>query len=191
MKGSYFTEAIKETEGRRFGLVGVAMFALMAIGFVVVGAWCLKISIAHTLKNRAATVWPTATGKITQSTVQIEEQGTPDFRTMYRPEVVARFQVNGKWYGCQEIFYGYGSTSSCGTAWRAVSPYPPGGTATVHYNPENPSESVLEPGFKGTNVLFLAVGSVFLFLGLIISIPLFFSRPAKPEEMPTPIKAAW
>ena len=195
MKGSYFSEAIKEgtelpPKERGPQLLGVSIFAVMAIAFVLCGVWCLKSALASSFKNQAATNWPTTQGKITQASVRVQEQGTSDFRTMYSPEVVVRFQVNDRWYSCENIYYGYGSTSSCGTVSRDMAGLAPGGTTTVHYNPARPSEAVLQPGFNGTNVVFLAVGSVFLLLGLALSIPLFFGK-SKPDPLVVPAKPAW
>jgi len=168
--------------------MGVTMFALMAVAFVVFGAWCLKNALASSFKNHQATTWPTVKGKITQATVRMEQRGGSDLRPLYWPEIVVRFQVNDRWFSCENLYYGYGSTSACGVVNRDLEPFSPGESATVYYNPENPAESVLQPGFKGTNGIFLAVGSVFLILGLGLSMPLFTSKPKPVDAAP---KRVW
>jgi hypothetical protein len=47
-----------------------------------------------------------------------------------------------------------------------VLEYPVNSNVAVYYNPLDPAQSVLEPGFKWSNMLFLLAGLVFLGFGI-------------------------
>lgn len=160
----------------------MAMFTAMVLGFCVSGAWCLRRAFSDAIRNQAALHWPALKGIVTESSVITKSYGNPNTRTMYAPQVNVRYQFEGQSYSCQTLYFGYGTTSNRGSIEADLATFRPGQDATVYYNPRDPSESVLSPGFKGANFTFIIVGTVLLGFGLLIGVPYFFSRPEQNEE---------
>lgn len=183
MKGSYLWESVREIaqpaslKGRMIRLLSVLMFVGMVAGFIVCGAWCLKRAVVDAGKNRAAESWPIANGKVTESTIKTISDSRDNMRDTFAPQILARFQVDGKWYSCREIYFGYGSTSNYGQVSADVAAVPAGGEVKVSYDPQNPNQSILKPGSHGTNVLFMVVGGVMLGIGLLLAVPLLLGKP--------------
>jgi hypothetical protein len=189
IKGSYLWESVREIaqlsrlKDRMTRLVSVVMFVGMVAGFVVCGSWCLKRSVVDSMKNRAAESWPVAIGKVTESTIKTISYSRDNMRDTYAPQILARFQIAGKWYSCREVYFGYGSTSNYGQVSADVAAIPTGGEVKVSYNPRNPNEAILRPGLDGTNVFFMAVGVVMLGIGLLLGIPLLFGKPKSESSL--------
>jgi len=148
------------TSGSIAGLVIGAILA--AVG------WFTAFSLGKPLRDRAAASidWPTADGRITRSELErFRERG----QTMYSADVAYEYALDGKTFGGNRVWFGDDARSSDPTAWRrAVERYPVGSGVKVHYDPDDPQESVLEPGltWAGSVIYFLGLG--FLALGGVI-----------------------
>ena len=93
------------------------------------------------------------TGYITHSKVTSNDSGEG---TMYGVSIRYRYEVNGRTFEGNRLRFGAGAYSEPDWAESAVDNYPEGAHVTVYYNSGRPSESVLEPGTKGSNpMLFL------------------------------------
>lgn len=156
--------------------VAAIMFGMMVAFFAIGGLWCLKAAFADSLENKAAISWSKASGRITEA--RVEEVGSNDARAMYVPSVIVRYEVSGKWYSCNRIYAGYGSTSNSCQVTADVAPYVAGNKVMVFYNPDSPTDSMLRPGSHGVNMLFMIVGAVMVGASLLIGIPLLKSTKA-------------
>lgn len=146
-------------------LYGIAMTAAGIICFII-GRNTLKTA-------RASKKWPAVQGKITSSgTAQMNTlQGGP----AYAASVKYEYEVDGKKYNADRISMGQYGTGGGGHAKAEAAKYPAGKTVAVHYDPQNPSQAVLEPGgavFTSVFLLFFAVilapvGLLFLIASLV------------------------
>lgn len=191
VKGSYLGEAISEIgqasepKDRALKALALFMFSCMVFGFGIGGAWCVKSAFADSITNKAALGWEKTSGRITEA--RVVETGSTDARAMYDPAITVRYQADGKWYSCQRLYAGYGTTSDSCKVYTDIADYSPGDKTTVYYNPENSSDSMLKPGSHGINKVFMLVGSVMVAISLLLGIPLFFSKP-KSFETPPPVQ---
>lgn len=185
MKGSYLMEAISEIgqasqpKDRALKAFALFMFSCMVFGFGIGGVWCVKSAFSDSIKNKAALGWQKTSGRITEA--RVVETGSTDARAMYAPAVTVRYQADGKWYSCQRLYVGYGTTSNSCQVYADVAGLTSGDKTMVYYNPADPSDSMLRPGSHGINKVFMAVGSVMIAISLILGIPLLFSKPKDAE----------
>lgn len=124
---------------------------------------------------QASTRWPTTYGKILS--MMVEEQkpmdtrlGGGSHRSDYRPVLKYSYTLNEKTYGGEHrrfdddvIVY-----SSYEKAKAAVADYPVEKTVLVYYDPDNPANSVLEPGKAGPAWRSLTSGLFCFFMTLLI-----------------------
>jgi hypothetical protein len=137
-----------------------ALFALVVFGFQRAAA-------------RAKT-WPTAPGRVEKSDVHSYESidrddKTPRRRTMYRPEVVYCYAVAGVQYRGDKVSVSGMSASQDGIARRVAARYPVGTALQVHYNPDNPGESAIDPRLPLAFWLFYLVPAGVLAIGYLAS----------------------
>lgn len=173
-----------QPKDRALKAVALFMFSCMVFGFGIGGAWCVKSAFADSITNNAALGWAKASGRITEARVIEVNSGSSDARAMYTPSVTVRYQAEGKWYSCQRLYAGYGSTSNSCQVYADVAGLTPGDKTMVYYNPADFSESMLRPGSHGINKVFMAVGSIMIAISLILGIPLLFSKPNDAEAQP-------
>ena len=145
-----------------FCLGGV--FFLLGIGLAIFG-------FVQRKKAKTTETWPTASGSIVSSRL---DQNTRTERrdnrtytsTSYTPIVEYTYEIGGKTYQGNRVFPGASMSYDHGTAQGIVNRYQPGAAVTVHYDPADPAQAVLETKSKGGN-LFLIIGAVFAVLGII------------------------
>jgi hypothetical protein len=122
---------------------------ILALGFALV---------KMVLKTRTSKDWANTVGTIIESRIEVQKdsEGQTD-----HPIVAYEYTVNGQLFRSQQI--DFGGEGSGGTGAKSlVKKYPSGKSVTVYYNPNNPSEAVLERS---------AVGAMLMFgLGLVILI---------------------
>jgi len=145
-----------------FCLGGV--FFLLGVGLVIFG-------IVQRKKAKTTETWPTANGTIVssrldQNTRTERRDGHTYTSTSYAPIVEYTYEIGGKPYQGNRIFPGATMSYDLGTAQGIVNRYQPGAAVTVHYDPADPTQAVLETKSKGGN-LFLIIGAVFAVLGTI------------------------
>ena len=87
----------------------------------------------------------------------------------YRAEIGYRYNVGEREFVGSRARFGdriYLSWSK--PALRLVRKYRVGTEVDVHFNPNDPSEAVLEPGLSGLVLAGLAFGSVFVAMGVLV-----------------------
>lgn len=154
------------------------VFFLLGIGLVIFG-------IVQRKKAKTAETWPTASGSIVsarldQNTRIEHDDDHTSTSTSYTPIVEYTYEIGGKTYRGNRVFPGASMSYDHGTAQGIVNRYQPGSVVTVHYDPADPTQAVLETKSKGGN-LFLIIGAVFAVLGIIgccIGVILVFASQA-------------
>jgi hypothetical protein len=122
---------MQDTMGSMFTIITLA---LGAIGIVMIVAGFLAARTPGKSNH-----WPTATGQILASTITYRRSGGS--RAAY-PVVMYAYQVEGKQYQSQRIYFGSAVGGSAMTG--VIKKYPVGAQVPVYYNPQNPADAVLE-----------------------------------------------
>ena len=125
-----------------------APFVAACVGFALLAALLLFGFQRAAARTRA---WPTVAGQIVSSGVhefhELEQnQHASRWQTLYRPEVTYSYELSGVRYTGDKVnMGGTVSASTDALARRVAAKYPVGVAVEVHYNPDNPADSVLEP----------------------------------------------
>jgi hypothetical protein len=125
-----------------------APFVTACIGFALL--WTLMLFGMQRASARARQ-WPTAPARIEKSGVRTYEErdrsskGTTRLRTLVRPDVVYSYAVAGVTYRGDKVSIIRSSTNQDAFARKVAARYPVGAELKVHYNPDNPSDSALDP----------------------------------------------
>ncbi len=143
------------------------LFAAVACAFIY--AWIRELR-----KARATRSWPTVTGRIMTSHVHSYtgyDRRTHSSRKYYDPQVVYEYTINGTRYESHQIAIGIGYSDHRREAVeRKVAPYKAGADVEVFYNPNDPTDAVLEHGIAG-GILLLFIGVFILFILALFFIP--------------------
>jgi len=128
------------------------VFSLLCGGFfflaaLAVGGGLLWYSANSKKKAGASLAWPSAPGTVTVSDVRQSSSTDEDghVTVSYYPRVEYEYTVDGQAYTSKQAAFGgvrgYGSPDR---ARQDLAKYPAGAAVTAYYNPEKPSEAVLE-----------------------------------------------
>jgi hypothetical protein len=148
------------------------MRKLVSILMIIGGIGALWLGCNELKHGKATKEWPIVEGEIISSKVVEEVHRSPgsiDKSITYTPKVQFKYSVEGVNYVSNNIFAGRGEYKSPrrSSAQNIVKKYPEGKKVLVYYNPDNPSEAVLEPGTPPGIYLPFLVGIVFLFIGIV------------------------
>jgi uncharacterized protein DUF3592 len=131
---------------------------ILTIGIITFVFFILNVVflvIIYFMRRRMATVsqWPSTMGNVMMSTV--ERRSTSDGYTDY-PVVQYSYQVNGQPYQGMKLAPGpeVGGTG----ARKVISKYPAGAQVMVFYDPQNPSDAVLERKAPAQWLMWLLLG---------------------------------
>lgn len=90
--------------------------------------------------------WPAVMGTVLSANLSQQSrrnsQGYHD--VTYAPVVEYTYEVNGNSYRSDKINSGWTVSYDLSTAQNKINQYQPGASVTVHYNPANPADAVLE-----------------------------------------------
>jgi hypothetical protein len=144
---------------------GIFVLALLGLGIYLV-----VFSRRSKKKAEESQGWPSTNGTVISSevkrSVNRDEDGHETYA--YYPGVEYTYQCAGQTFtGKRLSFGGLVAQKDPSAVQTALQKYPPGGVVTVYYNPENPSEAVLERqagGLKGS----LTIGIICLVLSFCI-----------------------
>lgn len=124
------------------------------VGFALAfgGIWTLVVMVFNVflgvtaVRSMQAASYPTVPGVVLSSEVESHLSGDDKRTRMYEARVRYQYVVNDTPYSGERRRYGEVSSSESGTSRAAVERYAPGSAVTVHYNPADPSDAVLETG---------------------------------------------
>ena len=121
---------------------------------------------------RASSTWPTVTGRVVSSEVTTSSDADSD--VTYQPRVTYRYAVQQVDYESYTIKFGENSYDSRRQAEQIAAKYGVGEPVTVYHHPEDPNQSVLEPGVSAGSYIVLGVGLIFVVVALIAAPLTFF-----------------
>jgi len=164
--------------------VGISIFLM------IVGAVILVYTINLSYQSNSSTNWPTTQGTILSSEVEshttkkYDKNGHASTSTDYRAKILYQYAINGTYYSSDEISLMYSSFwGDINEAQQLVEKYPAGKNVTIHYNPESPSEAVLEPGTAPSSMMnFMTCGATLIPLGIIF---LLLALRKRKKSMPS------
>ena len=131
----------------------LGLFILTGIVTTVRGMYILA---AH----RKMRGWPVTEGRITESSMQ---SGDGDLL----PDIQFSYTIDGKTYR-QAVRFTEDISPSQEFSNSYVQKYPPDARVPVHYNPDNPAESVLDAAADKGDWLVLSLGLGMAILGIIL-----------------------
>jgi hypothetical protein len=133
----------------------------------------LVIGVLLQRKAAAARGWPTVPGTVIDSRLIASE--TARLGTIYRAGVTYRYEVNGQTYTNDLLAVGAKNHGgNRGPAERDLAKYPVGQQVQVHYNPQEPTQSMLETRVQD-GIAFFAVAAILLVLGPILMVVAWFA----------------
>jgi hypothetical protein len=114
----------------------------------------------------ASQAWPATDGRITRSVL---EESRKDGKTHRSADIAYEYHLDGRTLTGSRVWIGDGYSASPGNEFRAaVDRYPVGRQVRVHYDPQDPAESVLEPGPTWSGSMLYLIGLGVLALGGLI-----------------------
>jgi hypothetical protein len=144
-------------------LVVIVIFAI--IGCAAAGAGARTLWLAAATKS-----WPTVTGVVTASRIDKTTKGNQP-APYFSGVVEYSYEVDGTTYRSNRFSYSGLSESSEQSDIRAViARYVPNRPVTVHYDPANPSQSVLQTGGGLIGWAMIAAGTLFLLFAAVITL---------------------
>ncbi len=145
------------------GLLGGVIF-LAAFGLVGLGL--MGAVIFQGVRLVSSSSWPTTEGRVLSSHVDSYVDSEGD--TMYSAEVYYEYIVGGATYRGDLIRFGSnsGSTSARRSQQRIVDNYPVGASILVYYNPDDPTDAVLERKLSFGIILMAFMGLTFGGVGI-------------------------
>jgi hypothetical protein len=140
--------------------------------FMAMGILALSLGVSAYLEAQQVQDWPSTTGTVTDTNVREEwvsegGRGGGHSHYEYYPEVQYSYSVGGSTYYGNDISKLESSYTSYSGAQAYLTDHRVGSQVTVYYNPDNPSEAVLEKNsdfealmIPGVGVLFTAIGAI-------------------------------
>jgi len=148
------------------GAVGISLV------FMAIGGGLLFYARNVARKAQQSLSWPATEGVISHAAVLFRTRDSAQANNAadYRADIAYRFKVKGRDYTSSQITLMDYSSSSSANAEGIVTRYPDGSTVKVFYNPQDPSESVLEPGPTRGILILQLIGGLFAVAGAFIFI---------------------
>jgi hypothetical protein len=137
---------------------------ILPVMLIGIGASWLSFGAFHLMRANASLTWPQAEGAILSSQAKREN---PDNK-LYTPRIQYSYSVGAKSYTGSRLRYGVALALPLPESQEIVRAYPPRAAARVHYKPDDPAESVLEPGLNPQVWEWLYGGALFLGGGLFM-----------------------
>ena len=127
--------------------------------FVAVGLGIAAFGARGVIQARASSAWPQVSGEITHSEIT-------DSDSSYSPLVRYKYSVSDRAFAGERICFGLDRMfAGYKFAQRYTQRYPVGSPVAVYYDPDQPSQSVLEPGITKRAFIPMAFGLGFAIFG--------------------------
>ena len=132
--------------------------------FIAVGANIMFHGFNSLLLAHASASWPMVQGQIIHS--EIKRSSDSD-GTTYEPIVRFTYQVRGREFRGNKVFFGTGNVSNSNISYsrRITQKYPQGKNVKVSYDSSDPQKSVLEAGLHKQSFIQLTFGVLFFLMG--------------------------
>ena len=151
---------------------------------LLLGVFAVYVGVEDVLRALATTQWPSVDGTVVRSTVGSPQQPSSSGSTKYTADVVYEYAVDGNGLTGNRITAADFITNDLSIIQGILDRYPVGRTVTVHYRPDDPRESVLEPGLRALSFLMAGMGipTVLVGLGLVVFAPRLWGTPPKGDS---------
>lgn len=146
------------------GWIGLMLMGLLFTAIGIGVGWFVGKPILDEAK--ASESWPTVRGEVIES--ELERRRNNKGNTSYGANVVYRYEVDDQELEGDNIWFGQFSSSDRSEMQKLVKQYPVGEIVDVYYMPDDPGESVLQPGAFTSSYIVLGIGSVFAVVGLLM-----------------------
>jgi hypothetical protein len=144
---------------------------IFALIFAGAGLFALVRGFIDFRTSKASRDWPSVEGQVNVATVEMKTEHDEDgTTTSYSPQVVYTYSVAGQQYTSDQVIVGARSWHTSRARAEAKLAYQTGQQVTVYYNPNKPSQAVLEVGATRGAWGMLAIGIVFTVAGVAIVI---------------------
>lgn len=157
------------------GITLPSWLQLLPLVFVITGAVILFFGIRQIQQANASLTWPSVPGVVTVSELgkhisnDDNDSTSSTTSTTYSADITYDYLVDDVSYVSSAIQFGQVSSSDPAVARTVLKQYEVGKAVNVYYNPEKPSQSVLEPGLQGGTWFLPIFGSLFLVVGIVFS----------------------
>jgi len=153
-------------------VIGIVCGGLFILIFFAAGVAAIIFGIRNRKKAEASTTWPSVDGTITNAWIDesrdTDEDGSTS--TTYTPRWQYQFDLGGSTHTSERVSFGgmtgYGRRSK---AEEQLQKFPVNSRVRVYYDPQNPAESVLIQGTKGT-MIGIIVGIVLILASVVACI---------------------
>lgn len=143
------------------------------LGFLILGIVYLSRGISRRQMAARSQQWPVTEGRIHSASVKTEMRSDSEGSRMkvYVPEASYSYAVAGENYEGNVIRFGVEQFGYAvvAPAQKHIELYRAGAAVPVHYDPNDPSTAVLEPGESG-GLRNLIAGAMFLLIGIFGSV---------------------
>jgi hypothetical protein len=161
-------------------LLGLGAVVLLAFASLI--AW---MTLREARMAKESETWPVTGGKVVTSALgssRVKSGST--YRKVIQPDVDYTYEMNGSAHRGWRVSFEY--IEGEGRSQKVIEKYPVGSAVTVHYDPTDPSQSVLESGGAVKTPKSPWVGvALFAFLGIFgCAMPLILSFKKTP---PSPV----
>jgi hypothetical protein len=156
---------MEELTPRQSAIIQFLFSRIFPLPFIVVGALLLYFGTKGILLAVQSASWPHTSATVISSSVK-RFSGSAGSRTQHQAEIRYEFPVENKRYSG----FHYYASPDAGEPMRLVEQHPEGTMITVYYMPDNPAESLLEPGLRVKAFVMPAGGLLFFIAGLLLAI---------------------
>jgi len=142
------------------------IFVLMGVFIFIWGAWSAK-------NGKASEEWADASGFIIKSYIKAPDGDIATARDKFgrfQTKIIYQYTAGGRLYSGSNIAFGDFSIRSRKQAITVSQKYPEGKRITIYYDPDNPGNSVLEPGISMNCYGFMGLGFTAMAAGIFTRI---------------------
>lgn len=153
--------------------LGPMIAGIVAIPFIIIAVVFVVAALRSRRQVSAAQDWPTVNGKVIYATVETRHSHSSHggTTTSYYPKVTYEYTVNGQRYQNSRISFGLEvGLGNYNAVLRKVATYPINSTVQIYYDPNDPSQTVLEKNSPSSKI--------FLFVGALIAVILICTLTA-------------
>src|ERR1043165_3544251 len=140
-----------------FNSIGIVIAALVAIPFAVIAIFFFVGAMRSRRQVSESQNWPTTNGKVIFSTVETSHSHNHGHTTTaYYPKVTYEYTINGQRYQSTHMNFGSAiGTSNYNSVLQKAATYPINRVVQVYYNPDDPSQAVLEKDAPSSRLFIL------------------------------------
>ena len=143
------------------------ILVFIGIIFILAGIIAASVGIMKLLQGYQAQNWPTTTGIIISSKTKLQHSSSIGNPTLIA-EVIYEYTVDGRLFRSDSVSPGQFGSSSIEHAKSEAQAYPEQSTVTVFYNPADPNQAFLKPGWGWILFIPLLVGAIVALVGYFL-----------------------